>query len=128
MTLSLGSVWRDLPDAIRLPLLLLTLPGAVAHEITHALVARPFAQSIQFRWDEIAVVIVWRDDRRWPRVAALLAPLANGYIVGVAVVVVVLLADLSVNGLVLAYGAVQWVLYVWGSVRDVVAALAIRIG
>lgn len=115
----LDTTWRRLPVGLQVCLLAVTLPGLLLHELTHAVVARPFVDGITFHWSEIAVSLVWSDERRWPRICAHLAPLGVGYLVGMAAVVSVVVLDMAVHPLAFGWLALQWLLYVGPSPADV---------
>jgi hypothetical protein len=120
-----GRLWGALWGRVPLPVLVVVFPGLFAHEATHAIVARPFAERVAVDWSEMAVTLSWADGRRWPRVLVLLAPLGVGYGVAVGVVAAVVVAEVAVPLVVIGVGAAQWLFYVGGAALDVRAALAV---
>jgi hypothetical protein len=81
--------WRALPTWAQALWLATWLPGAVAHELTHALVASPWA-STTLDWDEIACEFAWDGDHYLARSAAYIAPLVVGSALTVGVWLTVL--------------------------------------
>lgn len=69
--------WRSLPTWIQVLVLVSWLPGAVAHELIHALVAHRWSDW-RFDWDAIAVRYDWATDHPAPRAATQIAPLVVG--------------------------------------------------
>jgi hypothetical protein len=99
------------------------LPGVVAHELTHILVARPWGRG-RLDLDRIACELEWRSDHPAPRAAAHIAPLVGGYALGVGVLAVALgQPGLTVHTGVLAYASVNWLCYTVASVADLAVCL-----
>jgi len=69
--------WRALPTWAQVLWLATWLPGAVAHELTHALAATPWA-STTLDFDEIACRFEWDGDHYLARAVAYIAPLVVG--------------------------------------------------
>lgn len=108
-------------------------PSTVAHELTHAAVAYPWADSIDVRVTrpagENAVYIDWREGvKRWQVAVASLAPFLMGIVALVGALVLWVAGGFSLPesgvGLAkLAIVAMWWVLYVIPSSDDVATAL-----
>ncbi len=110
--------WRSLPTWTQAVILSLLLPGVVAHELTHILVAQPWGSG-SIDWDHIACELEWRSDRPAPRAAAMIAPLVGGYALGVGIVAVALgQPGITVHTGLLAYASVNWLAYTVASVAD----------
>jgi hypothetical protein len=80
--------WRALPTWIQLLVLSLWLPGVVAHELTHALAARRWADS-ELDWDVIGCRHHWETGHPAPRALAAIAPLLLGSALTVGLVATV---------------------------------------
>lgn len=116
--------WRALPSWSQVTVLSLLLPGVVAHELTHAIVASPWGEWA-LNWDAIAVEIQWTSPRPGPRAAAHIAPLVAGYAFAVGAVAAVLgFPSITIHAGLLAYVAVNWMYYTVASFSDVAVALA----
>jgi len=115
--------WRALPTWAQVVILSLLLPGVVAHELTHILVARPWGRG-RIDWDTIACELEWHSDHPAPRAAAHIAPLVGGYALGVGVLAVAIgQPGISVHAGLLAYASVNWLAYTVASVTDLVVCL-----
>lgn len=116
--------WRALPSWTQVTILSLLLPGVVAHELTHAIVATPWGRW-SLDWDAIAVSIEWTSPRPGPRAAAHIAPLVAGYAFAVGAIAAVLgLPGLTIHVGLLAYVSVNWLYYTVASFSDVAVAMA----
>jgi hypothetical protein len=69
--------WRALPTWAQALWLATWLPGVVAHELTHALAAAPWA-STALDFDEVACRFQWDGDHYLARAVAYIAPLVVG--------------------------------------------------
>jgi|GEM_PF-4889935 len=69
--------WRALPTWAQALWLATWLPGAVAHELTHAICAEPWAAT-RIDFDEIACEFEWDGDHYLARAVAYIAPLVVG--------------------------------------------------
>jgi hypothetical protein len=69
--------WRALPTWVQVLWLTTWLPGVVAHELTHAITARPWA-SATLDLDAIACRFEWEGDHYLARAVAYIAPLVVG--------------------------------------------------
>lgn len=115
--------WRSLPSWAQVVILSLLLPGVVAHELTHILVAQPWGSG-HIDWDDIACEIEWRSDHPAPRAAAHIAPLVAGYALAVGALAVVLgQPTVSIHAGLLAYVSVNWLAYTVASVADLAVCL-----
>lgn len=115
--------WRALPTWTQAVILSLLLPGVVAHELTHILVATPWGSG-HIDWDTIAAVLEWESDAPGPRAAAHIAPLVGGYALGVGALAVVLgQPGFSIHAGLLAYASVNWLAYTVATVADVAVFL-----
>lgn len=111
--------WRTLPAWAQATILALLLPGVLAHELTHILVAQPWGSGA-VDLDAIACELTWRSEHPAPRAAAHIAPLVGGYALGVGVVAVALgQPGISVHAGLLAYASVNWLAYTAASTADV---------
>lgn len=108
------------------------LPGVVAHELTHALVAKPWART-SLNWDDVACEFDWRTGHPAPRLVAYIAPL----VVGSALTVGSVAAVTGQPGLTLsiglaAYATVNLLVYTVASLADLMgvatAAIALATG
>jgi hypothetical protein len=116
--------WRALPTWAQATILALLLPGVVAHELTHALVATPWG-STSLDWDEIAFIAEWDSPHPAPRAASHIAPLVSGYAVAVGVLAIALgQPGITVDAGLLAYCSVNWLAYTVASLSDIRMALA----
>jgi len=110
--------WRSLPTWTQAVVLSVLLPGVVAHELTHILVARPWARGA-VDWDAIACELHWRSEHPAPRAAAHIAPLVGGYALGVgALAAVIGQPGITIHAGLLAYASVNWLCYTVASVAD----------
>lgn len=115
--------WRQLPSWAQATILSLLLPGVVAHELTHAVVAHRWGEW-SLDWDAVAVEIEWASGHPGPRAAAMIAPLVSGYAVAVGAVAAVLgQPGITIHAGLLAYASVNWLAYTVASVRDVAIAV-----
>ena len=116
--------WRALPSWSQVLILALLLPGVVAHELTHAIVAQPWGET-SMDWDEIAFEVEWSSPHPGPRAAAHIAPLVSGYAFAVGALAAVLgWPGLTIHAGILAYVSVNWLYYTAASFTDVAVALA----
>lgn len=110
--------WRALPSWAQATILALLLPGVVAHELTHALVAAPWG-NWQLDWDEIACIVQWESGHPAPRAASHIAPLVAGYALAVgAVAAVIGQPGITIHTGLLAYVSVNWLAYTAATVAD----------
>lgn len=112
--------WRGLSTRVQAALLATLLPGVLLHELTHALVAAPFAD-VTMLWDAVAVRLDWHPSApTWARPAAHLAPLAVGWALGAGLLLVLVGTGYSVDVPLpmLLYGVAQWVLYTLAVLGD----------
>lgn len=109
--------WRRRSTRTQLVLLATLLPGVLLHELTHGLVARPWAD-VEYRWDLVAVDLHWRPGTpRWAVAAAHLAPLAVGWVAGFAALLAALAGHtvtlLLAHVPVVVYVLLNWAFYTW---------------
>lgn len=115
--------WRALPSWAQVLILSTLLPGVVAHEFTHALVAGPWG-TWDFDWDDIAVEVTWQTNHPAPRIASHVAPLVAGYAFAVGALAVVLgMPRFSMHAGLLAWISVNWLVFTVASIPDVRNAL-----
>jgi len=111
--------WRALPTWVQVLWLTTWLPGAVCHELTHALVAEPWA-SPTLDFDEIACRFEWDGDHYLARAVAYIAPLVVGSALTVGLWLTVAGRPGSVVGVaVAAYVYVNLAVYTVASAVDV---------
>lgn len=79
--------WCALPAQVQVLVLSVLLPGVVAHELVHALVAWRQVDTID--WDDIAVVFDRDADAALMLAVAHIAPLLSGYAVAVGTLLAV---------------------------------------
>jgi len=116
--------WQALPSWTQVTILALLLPGVVAHELTHAIVAWPWGETT-LDWDAIAFECSWSSPHPGPRAAAHIAPLVSGYAAAVGVLALALgQPGITVHAGLLAYVSVNWLYYTAASFSDVAVALA----
>ncbi|WP_251342435.1 hypothetical protein [Haloplanus halophilus] len=110
--------WRALPTWAQALWLSAWLPGAVAHELTHALVARPWGAA-RLNWDEVACDIEWDGDDYLGRAVAAIAPLVVGSALTVGLWLTVAGRPGSIIGLaVSAYAILNLAIYTVASAVD----------
>jgi hypothetical protein len=110
--------WRALPSWSQATILALLLPGVVAHELTHALVAHPWGEW-SLDWDAIACEVEWHSEHPAPRAASHIAPLVGGYALAVGAVAAVLgRPGITIHAGLLAYVSVNWLLFTVATVAD----------
>lgn len=108
---STPSWWRETSTHVQVVLLALFLPGVLLHELTHAVVASPFAD-VDIVWGAVAVDMEWRPSTPRGAVAiAHLAPLLVGWLTGLVFVVGHVLYQPDLPGLAMIFVVVQWLLY-----------------
>lgn len=116
--------WRALPTWVQALWLTTWLPGVVAHEAIHWLVAQP-AGDPQLDWDTIAVEMPRETSRPLVLAAAYIAPLVAGVAVSTGVVLVLLgQSGTAVPLAVLAYAVVNLALWTVASVTDLLGVLS----
>jgi len=104
-------------------ILSLLLPGVVAHELTHAIVAAPWGET-SLDWDAIAFEVEWTSPHPGPRAIAHIAPLVSGYALAFGTIAAVLgYPGLTIHFGLLAYVSVNWLYYTAASFTDVAVAL-----
>jgi len=115
--------WRALPTWTQVLWLSTWLPGVVAHELTHALAAEPWASST-LDFDAVACRFEWDGDHYLARAVAYIAPLVVGSALTVGLVLTVAGQPGTVVPLaVLAYIVINLALYTVASVADLLGAL-----
>jgi len=115
--------WRALPTWTQVTILTTMLPGALVHELTHAITARPFGE-VAIDWDDLAWSAEWDTASPAPRAAAHIAPLGAGYAVAMGLVGILLMRPaMSIHAGILAYVAVNWLILTVASASDLLVTL-----
>ena len=115
--------WRSLPTWSQVTILAVFLPGALVHELVHAITAKPFG-AVAIDWDALAWEAHWESESPAPRAAAHIAPLGAGYAVAMGAVGLVLARPaMTIHAGIMAYVAVNWLILTVASASDVLVTL-----
>ena len=111
---------REVADAVAPLANIATLPSTLAHELTHAVVAMPYADDVFLSvYPEVFIGVDYQDNApRAAKVATAAAPLVSGAVMGTLTLAVLLATDVSPNfttGVLLAF---WWAHYTISSIGD----------